>query len=758
MKLFSLTLKAFASLFPIVLLIPGNVHATAQDSNARLPAYTGAQQCMSCHRAETSQWRDSDHDLAMQKATEATVLGDFNDSKISHFGVESLFYRDGEQFRVKTEGPDGSVEDYQILYTFGVRPLQQYLIKFPDGRIQTLGLAWDTRDSAEGGQRWFHLYPNEKISHDDELHWTGPQQNWNHMCAECHSTNYRKGYNQTDRQFDSHWGDINVSCEACHGPGSKHIDWAMKKGDWQNLSDSLGLTVKFDEREHVQWILAPGADTAHRSEPRTTSREIDTCARCHSRRAPLSEDFTPGDSLLDHYLPSLLDEQLYYPDGQIKDEVYVYGSFLQSRMYHQGVTCSDCHNPHSLKLKRPGDQVCLQCHRADTYQAESHHFHPLKSTGSSCVECHMPATSYMVVDPRHDHSIRIPRPDLSLRYSTPNACTNCHTDKNNKWANRHFRDWYGDNVQSFQDYAGVFHAARWRQHDAVDQLHALLEQSGKPAIVRATAISELAGYGTPVSAKLLEKQLGDSDPLVRAAAAEALIQLPVANRVPLAFNALQDPIRAVRHHAVAALFGIPRGELSGSQQQLVLKNETEYLYSQKTNADRADGQFNLGNYYLAQAEFNAAETHYIEAIALDPDFLPAYINLADLYRHLGKLELAQKTLNQAVKRQPQFAAAHHALGLIHVSKQSTALALDELKQAHELEPGNARYGYVYAVALNSLGKPVAAIELLEQLNAQFPDNPDILGALVSYYRDGGNLKKARQYYQQLESLTPSSTR
>ncbi|HJZ04763.1 MAG TPA: multiheme c-type cytochrome, partial [Patescibacteria group bacterium] len=384
--------------------------------------FVGGKVCAGCHEEEYKLWSGSHHDLAMQGANEKTVLGDFNDVGFTYFGVESKFYRRDGKFMVRTDGPDGKLHDYEIKYTFGIYPLQQYLIEFPGGRLQALSIAWDSRPKSEGGQRWFHLYPNEKIIHDDILHWTGPNQNWNYMCADCHSTNLKKNYDQKLNKYNTTWSEINVSCEACHGPGSLHVELAKRsESENKNLGYSKGLVVRLDERKGIKWTVDPQTGRAIRSEPRITNIEIETCAPCHSRRSVIWKDHAFGKPYMDTHLPTLLEEDMYYADGQIQGEVYEYGSYLQSKMYHEGVTCSDCHEPHSLKLRADGNGVCTQCHLNSKYDSTLHHFHKMGSVGTSCVECHMPVTTYMVIDPRHDHSIRIPRPDLSVKIGTPNA-------------------------------------------------------------------------------------------------------------------------------------------------------------------------------------------------------------------------------------------------------------------------------------------------------------------------------------------------
>jgi len=700
------------------------------------------------------QWTGSHHDLAMQPATAESVLGNFDDASLTHFGVTTSFYNKDGRFMVRAEGPDGTLEDYEIRYTFGVEPLQQYLIEFPGGRMQALSLAWDARPEDEGGQRWFHLYPDEKITHDDELHWTQPSQNWNSMCAECHSTRLEKHYDPVTRTFSTSWSEIDVSCEACHGPGSDHVAWAKHKPGWEKRKANKGLMLQLDERGDSHWKINPKTGNATRSKVRSTDKEIEMCARCHSRRSPISSDYVHGESLLDDYLPRLLDEGMYYADGQMDDEVYVYGSFLQSKMYYAGVTCSDCHEPHSLALRAPGNGVCLQCHQADKYDQSSHHFHKAGSQGASCAECHMPPRTYMVVDPRHDHSMRIPRPDLSVKLGTPNACNNCHQDKDSEWAAGQVKTWYGDTTTGFQAYAQTLHGARHEEAGSGNTLAALIRNTDTPAIARATAFAEIGPHLSAATIDVLPLGLSDDDPGVRAAAVAVLDYVPLEIRVRLAFPMLDDPVRAVRIETARVLASVPAGELSKDQRALLEKAMQEYVTAQQAMAERPEAQTNLGNLYAARGEFDNAVTSYQTAIDLDAAYVPGYVNLADLYRSIGKDTEAEKYLRRAAEVAPENADVHHALGLTLVRQKRTDQALKELRLASTLNPDNVRYIYVYAVALNSTGKPEQAIMVLQGAHNAHPDNADILRALVAFHRDSGNQQAAQDYAEKLQAISP----
>ena len=472
-------------------------------TNEQTAEYRGRESCKECHEKEFNLFQGSDHDMAMDTAINETVLGDFNDVSFSHFGVTSRFFKSDGLFMVNTEGPNGEMVDYQVSYVFGVRPLQQYLIEFPGGRYQCLPLCWDTRPADQGGQRWFHIYQQERIPPGDVLHWTRVTQNWNYMCAECHSTNLRKNYSYAEKAYHTTWSEIDVSCEACHGPGSEHIDWAEKveTGSSPDIYPDMGLVVRLMDTDDATWIFAPDSVTARRSVPRQSDELVQMCSRCHARRAVATEDYYHGGSLLDTHWPSLLDEGLYFPDGQIEDEVYVYASFLQSKMYKAGVVCKDCHEPHSGKIYVDGNALCYRCHMASEYGPRKHHFHDPAKEGASCMECHMHERTYMVVDPRRDHSIRIPRPDLSDKLGTPNACNQCHPDKSTRWATDYLRQWYGDDLLNQSHYGETFWAGRQRYPEAQQELLRLGADQNQPPMIRATAISLLGGYPNPSTAQ-----------------------------------------------------------------------------------------------------------------------------------------------------------------------------------------------------------------------------------------------------------------
>jgi len=711
----------------------------------------GGERCTECHAAQGELWRGSDHDLAMQPAEPGTVLGDFDDARFTYGGVTSRFFRRNGDFWVETDGADGALTEYAITYTFGVDPLQQYLIDVGSGRLQALGIAWDSRSSADGGQRWFHLYPGEAVDHRDVLHWTRPSQNWNHMCAECHSTRLRKGYEPESDRFETTWAEIDVSCEACHGPGSNHVIWAEAAARGEVSSDdSLGLVVQLDPRKDTIWVL-PADQTSARLEGQPNSVQVETCGRCHSRRALIDEDYRHGRSLSQTHRVSLLREDLYHPDGQIRDEVYVYGSFLQSKMFGLGVVCSDCHDPHSGRLRAEGNTTCARCHQPAVFDVVEHHGHALGTEAALCVTCHMPETTYMVVDPRRDHGMKVPRPELSATIGAPDVCGRCHADQGVSWSARAIAGWREDAPATKRfPWERAIAAGRRRSAGADRLLAELIGAPEVPAIVRATALDLIGRWPGPTAGAAIEGALADREPLVRRAAIGALASFEPAVRGRLAVPALQDPQLAVRMEAVNVVADVV-ASLPPPGPQLLDSAADEYRAVQLTNADRADALLNLGGLEARLGNAVAAEVTYRLAIERQPDFLPSYVNLADLYRALGRDAEGEALLREALKRAPSAGDLRHALGLLLVRQDRKTEALAEFAAAVEARPDRSRYVVVLAVALQDQDRLGEAIDVLRAAHERMPGDRQILSLLVPFERQAGHADEAARWLELLRS-------
>ena len=711
---------------------------TSPPNDGKSPAtFVGSTSCQGCHEAEFRDWTGSHHELAMQVANVDTVLGDFDDASFDYFGTTTLFYTRDDGFYVRTADASGQDREFRIAYTFGVEPLQQYLIEFPGGRLQTLAFSWDTRPVSEGGQRWFHVYPDEYISPDDSLHWTGLQQNWNYMCAECHSTNVAMGFDAASDTFATTYSEISVGCEACHGPGSKHVEQA----DAGVEKSAYGLDVDLDDHGSATWVMNPETGIAARSAAQTQpQQQPEACGRCHSRRGIIAVHYEYGKPLADTHMPALLDEGLYFSDGQILDEVYVYGSFLQSRMYKAGVTCTDCHNPHTSELvsgANPND-VCSQCHMPTKFAVAEHAGHVPEQAG--CVDCHMASRTYMVVDDRRDHSFRIPRPDLTESIATPNACNVCHSDRDAAWATTAITEWRGPEAPPRSHFGSALDASRHGFANA--ELLELVRNQDYPGIARATAVSELAQPFGSKEFRTLEAQLGNPDPLLRIAALRQLRTLPGELRLRLpGARLLADPVRGVRIEAASSYAGM-QDLLPLEEARAWSQAESDFRSAYEVIANRPEALVALATFETAQRNVDAAIALYEDTLRIEPRAVTARANLADTLRGLGEEARAEAVLREGLALDDNSAVLHHALGLALVRSGQPDDALAELTKAAELAPDNPRLVYVLGIALNSMGRQRDAIQVLTDARSQFDGDFEIAMGLATILRDAGDQQGA----------------
>ncbi len=735
--------------------------------------YVGAQDCRSCHEKEYGEWKQSDHHKAMEPANADTVLGDFNNVDFVHFKHRWHFFKKGEEFWVKAEDEKGKVQDYKIDYTFGFYPLQQYLIPFPGGRYQALQVCWDSRPKAEGGQRWYHLYPDEEVPPSDILHWTRRHFNWNFMCADCHSTNLRKNFDVASDSYDTQWSEMNVSCEACHGPGSEHLKWAAHQkqtgqtssppesksiadDEVKNYLKSKGLVASLKEPQEGSWTINAESGKPQRSLPLNSNVQVETCARCHAHRRPLQPEFAAGHSFLGSHSPSVLRDNLYHPDGQINEEVYVYGSFIQSKMYHAGVRCSDCHNPHTMKLQFEGNALCVRCHVSEKYNTPAHHFHQLDSKGARCVECHMPSKVYMGVDARRDHSIRIPRPDLTKKLGSPNACNQCHTDKDVDWAVTAFEERWGKTGLRNAHYGELLAAGRQGGPEGMKKLMALAADKSYPGMVRATALAEFARQpSSPDALAVIAAQLKDPNPLVREQAVFALESTPAPQRLTIARGMLNDPVRAVRVEAARLLAGT-RQQLREDEVAAWDRAAAEFIAAQMAMSDRAAGHMRLALFYSDLGRAKEAESAYHDAIRIEPEAIPPRINLAETLYQQGRIEESGKVFEAAVAADPANGVAHEALARYFIRIKQYDKGLVELQKAAQLMPEHAATQYFLGVALNSMGRFAEALPTLQKAHQLDAGNPEYLIGLATICRDAGQMDLALSYVKKLRALDPQS--
>lgn len=719
--------------------------------------YVGSEACRACHAEAFAEWEHSDHAFAMRHPSPESVLGDFAGAVLEEGGEAWRFERRGEEYWIGVSDRGGESADYPVAYTFGRDPLQQFLVPVGRGHFQVPQVAWDSRPKAQGGQRWFHLYPDEAFPPGDPLHWTAPAFNWNRSCAACHSTGLVKGFDAPTASYDTRYAEVHVGCEACHGPASAHLEWAAAEPRAAARVAGKGLVVDLVERGGGGWILDPRTNVPRRSAPLGSQAELDTCARCHSHRIELTPAADAGPPLLDTHLPSVLSTEIYHADGQVREESFEWGSFVQSRMHEAGVRCSDCHHPHSLRLRAEGNDLCNRCHPAERYDTPAHHFHPPGSSGARCVECHMPTTVFMQVDARRDHGLRSPRPDLSLTLGTPNACNACHRgpEEDAAWAARQFFAWWGEGPRRAHPSESL--ATARAASDGRAELLALALDPSIPPIVRASALADLAAR--PLDARTLRSALGalgDPEALVRTHAAELLERLPPAERRERGTPLLADPLRAVRLAAARVLAPVA-AELGDAQRAAFERVVKELEQRRAALADHAAEHRQWARFELDRGRPAQALEALRLALRVEPNDLPARVELARLLEDQGQHARAEAELRAALEGAlpgtPR-SIAQRALGLFLVRRARADEGREQLAAAVRSAPDDAQGRYLLGVARASAGDLDGALAELRRAHALAPEDPAILYALATVARDAGLRSEALDAARQLQRLEP----
>ena len=693
----------------------------APPAAASAPAtYLGSAACGACHEAEYQSWLGSQHARAERELDPVLDAAAFAPrDPIAHGSLESRVESAEGQYRVLTQGPDGQPAAFPVVRAIGVEPLVQYLTEVRPGRLQVLALSYEP-DTDE----WFDVFGEEDRRPDEWGHWTGRGMVWNAQCADCHNTNLIKAYDaQTDR-YQTRCDELGVGCEACHGPGSEHAR--------AYAPDGPGASAR---------SLLPWPDL---------SAQIDTCGSCHARRAELRETFVPGESMLSAFLPELPGHsEAWYPDGQVREEDYVYTSFLTSRMYQRGVGCLDCHEPHGGGLRDRGNALCLRCHampqgEVAPIEPERHAHHDPTQPGGQCIECHMPSTLYMQRDARRDHGFTIPDPALTLEAGVPNACNRCHSDQSASWAAGFVKEWYGVQPRPSAQRARLMVSARAGDERAPASLVGALASEAHPTW-RAIFCGLLEPWSElPFVGQMLTRSLRDESPLVRSYAVRALRNAGPAVRPALA-AACSDPVRAVRvGAALASAAGLDLGSRAG--------RELLEVFAQ--TADQPSGLAIESDFRLARGEVERAIELLQRAESWDPNApaLPRMLALA--LDAAGRPAQAAVACERACALDPLDPESWYALGLARGAAEDLTGAAEAIERSLSLHSEHARGWYNLGILRNSLHQSVAAEEALRMAIALEPSNADFRYALATVQREAGRLEAALQSAREALALDP----
>ena len=678
-----------------------------EDEARAFAGYAGDAACRSCHAAAFDKWSTSHHGLAERPVRPQLDQSAFDPARTFKHGTQTtaVQWLNGAA-KVTTLGFGGKVETYNVERVIGHDPLRQFLVNGTGGRVHTLEATWDPHKA-----EWFNVYGDEDRKPGEWGHWTGRGMVWNTMCAGCHNTRVRKNYDASADTFHTTMAQATVSCEACHGPMKAHAE--NPKAKIQN--------------------------------PKSKDQTLDTCAMCHARRTELTGDFKPGDNFFDHHYLAIPDHSdIFYPDGQIRDEDYEFSAFLGSRMHHAGVRCVDCHDPHTSKPILPGNSLCMRCHTAGGFPnapvilPATHTFHQPESTGSQCVNCHMPQTVYMQRHSRHDHGFTIPDPLMTKEFGIPNACNRCHTDKDAAFTLAAVEKWYGPRMQRrSRQRTTVLAKAKRGDEDAREGLLALLKGDETPYWKASACLLLDRWLGNDEVRTALQAQLKHEHPLVRASAVRSLE--PLLEGDPGGLRTLvepltNDPVRSVRTSAAWALRdSVDLNSAAGRELQHMLA----------INADQPSGQMQQAQFDFARHNVPLAITHMQRAIEWDPNSPPFHHDLALMQSVAGNTQASIHELQEAIRLNPKEAEYHYKLGLAWAETGDLAKTIPALRDATRLDPANARAWYNLGLALNSEGQTTEALAALDSGFRANPHDASIPYASATIFARLGRKEDAR---------------
>jgi predicted CXXCH cytochrome family protein len=727
---------------------PARAAASAPETTAPTPApalppllepeaqvfarYAGSQSCRECHAAQFESWAKSNHGNAERLPNAAMDAVAFSPERTFHHGTQqsSAMEVDGKP-AVKTLGFENKIETYPIARVIGHDPLRQYLVECPGGRMQTLEVSYDPKRN-----EWFDVYGEEDRKPGEWGHWTGRGMTWNSMCAGCHNTRLRKNYDEATDTYRTAMAEMSVGCESCHGPMKAHVEWRRQYPNTRNADPTV---KKF-----------------------TRDQTFDTCGSCHARRRELTGDFVPGDSFGQHFQLTTVDESdLYFPDGQIRDELYEYGSFHGSKMHTAGVRCADCHDPHAAKPRLLGNALCLRCHTgapgqipestviAPVIDPVAHSFHKADSAGAQCVNCHMPVTTYMQRHPRHDHGFTIPDPLLTKQLGVPNACNKCHTDKDADWSLAATEKWWGEKMKRpSRERALRVAEARANPGASSAPLLAMMQEE-QNAYWKASLIRLLAPWsGEQAVARAFLAYAQHADPLVRTAAVQALeavggAEADAAQKVLV--RRLDDPERNVRVAAASALH-VPLDPESRAFR--------EVMHALDLAADQPTGQLQKGAWAYSHGDTAGALKHFERAVSWDPNSGGIRSEYARLLATMGRTQDMLAQMQEAVRLEPKQAEFRYNLALAWHEAGNTRNAVKEFEETVRIDPKHARAWYNLGLAQDVLGDSASAVVSLRKGEAADPHDPRIPFARATIHERLHQLPEAREATQRALVIQP----
>lgn len=680
----------------------GQIGAAADLHRTGVSAAAANMDCAKCHEHEhyicAAPGKAAHHTLANRALPSKIDDRAFDSREFVHSGVKYLFYKEGGECKVSAEDlKSGKKSFYTAKMAIGLDPLIQYVVEGKNGAYQVLSAAYDPKKD-----EFFDVFNNEPRAPGDWGHWLSGGMNWNSNCAYCHTTDFRKNFKVGDNSYHSGFSAHGVSCLQCH--------------------DALPKDCKHSELSEL----------AERPSP---AERMYACAVCHSRREQLKDEkFKAGSDFYDYFRPILpVQDGIYYPDGKVRDENFMFSSFMMCRQYQAGLTCLDCHDRHALKTVRPVDknELCLNCHapaarnfkNAPTIIPEAHSFHK-GNDGNLCINCHMPKTIYMARDSRYDHGFTSPDPVLTREAGVPNACSQCHEKidagkpgRNLDWLIENFEKWYGSE-RFLRKRARSMAVARAHAGDVSEALKAellkALEREDNDAWKSALLSLLTPWSGDAAVSETAVRYLADKSPLVRSSAVGLLNGQTDSEK--LSELALNDPSALVRIDSAFSLGkAIPKNSAAYSE----LK---EYL---NFNSDRPFGALKHADFELRAGNPKNAKKLAESALEMERNNPAIDREVGIILFRGGFAEDSLKILKNAAQKYPENADVSYALALLHAELGDAGSALAELERTVRIDPGFVRAWYNLSIAQLQSGKLDGALKSIDTAIRLSPDSAEL---------------------------------
>lgn len=712
-------------IFLLGIVLFGTLSCTQRNKpKVEVNEYAGSGSCIECHERFYELWSPSFHGKAMQPVDAAFVRENGLPAS-GPIAAEGLYYemvtRDSAMLMIEKDG-DKILNTFQIEWSLGGHNVFCFLTPLDKGKFQTIPLAYDMNR-----QTWFN-YPESAIRHfmdeemlDEALPWRDAMYTFNTGCYSCHVSQLSTNFNLESETYQTTWREAGINCETCHGPAGDHIEIFrnLKEGE-KPAEVGLIVTTTFTQEQHNA-----------------------SCAPCHAKMNPITPSYMPGDKYFDNYNITTLEDPDFYADGRDLGENYTMTGWMMNPCLPKSeIHCVTCHTSSGRdRNKNNPNNSCLQCHAEIGTDIEAHTLHQTKD-GLTCLSCHVPKREFVGHFLRSDHSFRPPMPEATIRFGSPNACNQCHTDKSPEWANAIVKKRENGNYQETTlKWAQLIDEARKGEWKNIGMIYSYITEEKENEVVTTSFIRLLVNYNNESKVNILIKALNSNSELVRSAAAAGLSGYTSDEVRSALLKACVDEIRLVRINAVSSLLIFSPESFTNEEQTLIDKAENEYVTSMTARPDNWSNHYNLGIYHQNKGNVNDALYSYETAARLYPQSLMPLINSSVLYSYIGNPSKAEENLKLAVKHDPKNEAANLNLGLLLAEQGKMDEAERALKTVMEVNPGQAVAAYNLSV-ITAPRNIQEAVSYAQIAASSMPEDPKYAYTLAFYQLQNNQKKEA----------------